>query len=137
MRGWGHLENTEGSSGGLTLASGGLGPGLGWRQCGAGLSLAGAGAVAIGGAGAFTELLEAGSAAALLPATVLCHDVVVAAVVTEDAATYPGDQTSTGCEDAALWASHTKTGSLLGSGRQWLPSNLALPPLQCETFWPI
>jgi hypothetical protein len=39
--------------------------------------------------------VETGSAAALLLATVLGHDVVVAAVVTEDMATYPGNETST------------------------------------------
>lgn len=32
-------------------------------------------------------------------AAVLAQDVVVAAVVTEDAATYSGDDMGTGCED--------------------------------------
>lgn len=74
------------------MASGGLGPGAAWgrRQRRAGLSLAGARAGAVGGAGAVTELAEAGPAAALLLAAVLGQDVVVAAVVAEDAATDPG-----------------------------------------------
>lgn len=72
------------------MASNGLGPSLGWRQCRAGLPLAGAGTGAVRGAGAVAELPEAGSAAALLLATGLGQDVVVAAVVAEDAAADPG-----------------------------------------------
>lgn len=95
-------ENAEGGSGTLTLASGGRGPSVGRRRCGAGLPRAGGRAGAGGGAGALAELLEAGPAAALLPAAGLRRDVAVAAVVAEHAAAHPGDRTSTGCEHGAL-----------------------------------
>lgn len=84
----------------LTLASGGLECGLGRRSRRAGLPLAGARAAAVRGPGALIQLPEAGPAAALLLATVLAHSVVVAAVVTEDTAAYPGDDTGMGCKDA-------------------------------------
>lgn len=124
------LGDTEGSSRCLTLASGGLQPSRGRRQSGTGLALAGARAGAVRGAGA--ELLEAGSAAALLSAPGLCRHVVVAAVVTEDATAYPGDQASMGCEDSAVGlvpsAQHRRGALGWVLDTTWLSSHLALPP---------
>lgn len=107
-------KNTEGRGGSLTLSSGGLGPSSGRRARWAGLALAGAGAGAVRGAGAVAELPEAGPAAALLLAAVLGQDIVVAAVVTEDAAADPGVEQA--------WAMRTR-----------LLSHVALPHLGA---WP-
>lgn len=126
-------KNTEGSSGSLTLASGGLGPSLGWRQCRAGLPLAGARAGAVGGAKAIAELPEAGSAAALLLATVLRQDVVVAAVVTEDAAADPGAKGAQAVR-VTHCGSHNVHWAL---DAIWLSSDLALPSPRSVAFPPI
>lgn len=110
---WGGWPRGTEAVGELTLASGGLGRG----SRGAGLPLAGARAAAVGRAGALAQLPEAGPAAALLLATVLAHGVVVAAVVTEDAAAYPGDDTGMGCKDATQGPRAPCSALELGSGR--------------------
>lgn len=94
-----------GSQNSLTLASYGLCPGVHWGQCRAGLPLASARTGAFWRARTFIELPEAGTTAAFLLAIGLDQDIVVAAVVTEDTATYPAERTSAGSEDDALWGS--------------------------------
>lgn len=94
---------------------GGPGAGLGWRRHRAGVSLARARAAAVGGAGPFAELLEAGSAAALLLAVGLGHGVVVTAVVTEAAATDPGDGSSNRLLRTTPWAAASGRGLALVS----------------------
>ena len=111
------------------MASGGLECGLGRRSRGAGLPLAGARAAAVRGPGALIQLPEAGPAAALLLATVLARGVVVAAVVTEDAAAYPGDDTGMGCKDATQGSRAPCSAPDWALGATWLITPSSAPTL--------